>query len=157
MGAYKRAGDVSGPAGARSKAKCPTIRMPTPSSPYLEQPVGVIFIPIVRTGPVAAQQKGRHQHDHGKSFGNAQITPLDPLACPKVIRERKGRPPEGGPKRDNHDRDEYKGDGIPQRERLDRQFDEKAKTSRRRDILHGIERLAVQRIKERCVRLLRRQ
>ena len=47
MGAYRRAGEVSGPAGNRLKAKNPTVRMPAPRKPASRIRPGATLIPFV--------------------------------------------------------------------------------------------------------------
>ena len=76
---------------------------------------------------------------------------------PKPLEHRKGSSPEGGPERNEHHGDEDEDDRVTKRERLEGRFDQDANPGRRRDGLHGVERLAVQRVQRRPARLLGRQ
>ena len=106
---------------------------------------------------VRAQQKCRHQDDGRHRIRDSQVAPFDPIASAETVGDRKGSSPEGGPKRNEHHRDEDEDNRVTKRERLEGRFDQDANPGRCRDILDRVESLAVQCVQRRPVRLLGRQ
>ena len=90
-----------------------------------------------------AQQNCRHQYDCRYSVGNSQVAPLDPVASAETVGNRKGRTPEGGPERNEHDCDEDEDHRVTKRERLEGRFNKDANPGRCGNILDRVESLAV--------------
>ena len=106
---------------------------------------------------VGTQQKCRNQDDGGDRIRDSEIAPFDPIVGAETVGDRKGSPPEGGPKRHEYHRDEDEEHRVTERDRLEGRLDQHANPRRCPDILDSVENLAVESVDGRPVRLLGRQ
>ena len=106
IGVYKRAGDVLGPAGVRSKTKIPSATVARTDERRFQRAPGRRGSRPSDEQMVRTQQKGRHQDDGRDRIRDAQVAPFNPIVRAETVGDRKGRTPEGGPKRNEHHGDE---------------------------------------------------
>ena len=103
------------------------------------------------------QQQYRHQNGGRYRIRDSQVAPFDPIVSAETVGDRKGSPPEGGPKRNDHHGDEDEEHRVAKGDRFQGRRDQNANPRRCQDAFHRVERLAGQGVHRRPVRLLRRQ
>ena len=143
IGVYRRAGEVLGPAGGSVEDEdAQRHRTRTDESRFQHAP-GRQGSRAPDEQLVRTQQKYRHQDDGRDRIRDSQVAPFDPIVRAETVGDRKGRPPERGPERDEHHRDEDEEHRVTKRDRLEGRLDQKANPHRRQDAFHRVERLAV--------------
>ncbi len=157
IGAYKRAGDVSGPAGVLIEDEDSQRHRTRTDESRFQHASGGQGSRASDEQMVRTQQKCRHQDDGRYRIRDSQVAPFDPIASAETVGDRKGSTPEGGPERNEHHGDEDEENRVTKRDRLEGRLDQNANPGRCRDAFHSVERLGGQCVQRRPARLLGRQ
>ena len=142
IGVYKRAGDVFGTRGRFIEYEDSKRHRTRTDESRFQHASGGQGSRASDEQMVRTQQKCRHEDDGRYRIRDSQVAPFDPILSAETVGDRKGSPPEGGPKRNEHHRDKDEENRVTKRDRLEGRLNQNANPRRCRDAFHSVESLA---------------